>query len=69
MNKNVNSYLLSLCVPSPAAAVKVPLLQPCFDHFFGLCFRRDDEAGLLAFEALQARGLPEARGQSETQGT
>ena len=30
--------------------VKVPLSQPCFDHFFGPCFRgHDDEAGLLAF--------------------
>ena len=39
----------SLCVPSPVATVKVPLSQPCFDHFFGLCFRGHDEAGLLAF--------------------
>ena len=37
-------------------SVKVPLSQPCFDHFFGPCFRGHDEAGLLAFEALQ--GLP-----------
>ena len=29
--------------------VKVPLSQPCFDHFFGPCFRGHDEAGLLAF--------------------
>ena len=29
---------------------------------FGSCFGSHDEAGLLAFEALQAyRGLPEAR--------
>ena len=29
---------------------QVPLSQPCFDHFFGPCFRgHDDEAGLLAF--------------------
>ena len=46
--------------------VKVPLSQPCFDHFFGPCFRGHDEAGLLAFEALQ--GLLEARGQSKTHG-
>ena len=52
--------------------VKVPLSQPCFDHFFGPCFRGHDEAGLLAFEALQ--GLPRpargtrARGQSEAHG-
>ena len=39
----------SLCVPSPVATVKVPLSQPCFDHFFGPCFRGHDEAGLLAF--------------------
>ena len=51
----------SLCVPSSVATVKVPLSQPCFDHFFGPCFRCHDEAGLLAFEALQ--GLPRpARG-------
>ena len=31
------------------ATVKVPLSQPCFDHFFGPCFRGHDEAGLLAF--------------------
>ena len=37
------------CVPSPVATVKVPLSQPCFDHFFGPCFRGHDEAGLLAF--------------------
>ena len=36
--------------------VKVPLSQPCFDHFFWPCFRGHDEAGLLAFESLQ--GLP-----------
>ena len=41
---------------SCAHTVKVPLSQPCFDHFFGPCFRGHDEAGLLAFEALQ--GLP-----------
>ena len=29
--------------------VKVPLSQPCFDHFFGPCFRGHNEAGLLAF--------------------
>ena len=47
--------------PEVLATVKVPLSQPCFDHFFGLCFRGHDEAGLLAFEALQ--GLPRpARG-------
>ena len=46
----------SLCGPSPVATVKVPLSQPCFDHFFGPCFRGHDEAGLLAFESLQ--GLP-----------
>ena len=39
----------SLCVPSPVATVKVPVSQPCFDHFFGPCFRGHDETGLLAF--------------------
>ena len=60
----------SLCVPSPVATVKVPLSQPCFDHFFGPCFRGHDEAGLLAFEALRGsprplRGLPEARSRTQ----
>ena len=31
------------------ATVKVPLSQPCCDHFFGPCFRGHDEASLLAF--------------------
>ena len=58
----------SLCVPSPVATVKVPLSQPCFDHFFGPCFRGHDEAGLLAFEALQ--GLPRpARGTRTKRGS
>ena len=48
--------------------VKVPLSQPCFDHFFGPCFRGHDEAGLLAFEALQ--GLPRpARGTRTKRGS
>ena len=41
-----------LGIPSGSAflpTVKVPLSQPCFDHFFGSCFRGHDEAGLLAF--------------------
>ena len=58
----------SLCGPSPVATVKVPLSQPCFDHFFGPCFRGHDEAGLLAFEALQ--GLPRpARGTRTKRGS
>ena len=58
----------SLCVPSPVATVKVPLSQPCFDNFFGPCFRGHDEAGLLAFEALQ--GLPRpARGTRTKRGS
>ena len=28
---------------------KIHISQPCFDHFFGPCFRGHDEAGLLAF--------------------
>ena len=44
------------------------LSQPCFDHFFGTCFRGHDEAGLLAFEALQ--GLPRpARGTRTKRGS
>ena len=55
-------------LPSPARTVKVPLSQPCFDRFFGPCFRGHDEAGLLAFEALQ--GLPRpARGMRTKQGS
>ena len=50
------------------STVKVPLSQPCFDHFFGPCFRGHDEAGLLAFEALQ--GLPRpARGTRTKRGS
>ena len=41
-------------------------VKVCFDHFFGPCFRGHDEAGLLAFEALQ--GLPRpARGTTTKQ--
>ena len=41
--------------------VEVPFWPPCFYWFFGSCFGSHDEAGLLAFEALQ--GLPRpARG-------
>ena len=41
--------------------VEVPFWPPCFDWLFGSCFGSHDEAGLLAFEALQ--GLPRpARG-------
>ena len=41
--------------------VEVPFWPPCFYWFFGSCFGGHDEAGLLAFEALQ--GLPRpARG-------
>ena len=58
----------SLCGPSPVATVKVPLSQPCFVHFFRPCFRGHDEAGLLAFEALQ--GLPRpARGTRTKRGS
>ena len=58
----------SLCVPSPVATLKVPFSQPCFDHFFGPCFRGHDEAGLLPFEALQ--GLPRfARGTKTKRGS
>ena len=39
-----------------SSGLTVLLSQPCFDHFFGPCFRGHDKAGLLAFEALQ--GFP-----------
>ena len=44
-----------------------PLSQPCFDHFFGPCFRGYDEA-VVGIEALQGLRLPEARRQSEAHG-
>ena len=57
-----------LCITQWIGTVKVPLSQPCFDHFLGLCFRGHDEAGLLAFEALQ--GLPRpARGTRTKRGS
>ena len=37
----------------PAPTVEVPFWPPCFYWFFGSCFGSHDEAGLLAFEALQ----------------
>ena len=44
-----------------SCTVEVPFWPPCFYWFFGSCFGSHDEAGLLAFEALQ--GLPRpARG-------
>ena len=50
------------------ATVKAPFSQPCFDHFYGPCFRGHDEAGLLAFEALP--GSPRlARGTRRLTGT
>ena len=59
-----------LAIPEtdPPQRIKVPLSQPCFGHFFGPCFRGHDEAGLLAFEALQGLLRPEARGQSAAHG-
>ena len=46
---------------TPGRTVEVPFWPPCFYWFFGSCFGSHDEAGLLAFEALQ--GLPRpARG-------
>ena len=45
-----------------------PFIAAMFDHFFGPCFRGHDEAGLLAFEALQ--GLPRpARGTRTKRGS
>ena len=43
------------------ATVEVPFWPPCFYWFFGSCFGSHDEAGLLAFEALQGWPRP-ARG-------
>ena len=68
LNMYVNSYLFLFVRPKSVATVKVPFSQPCFDHFFGPCFRGHDEAGLLPFEALQ--GLPRlARGTRTKRGS
>ena len=46
---------------APHRTVEVPFWPPCFYWSFWSCFGSHDEAGLLAFEALQ--GLPRpARG-------
>ena len=57
----------SLFLPPPT--VKVPLSQPCFDHFFGPCFRGHDEAGLLAFSMslFSDYGPLEAIAENKTQ--
>ena len=50
-------------------SVKVPLSQPCFDHFFGPCFRAMMKQVCWHSRRSKAyRGLPEARGQSEAHG-
>jgi len=48
---------------NPVVTVEVPFWPPCFYWFFGSCFGSHDEAGLLAFEALQ--GLPSGNHQIE----
>ena len=49
--------------------VKVPLSQPCFDHFFGPCFRAMMKQVCWHSRRSKAyRGLPKARGQSEAHG-
>ena len=55
-------HAFSLCASHfVSCTVEVPFWPPCFYWFFGSCFGGHDEAGLLAFEALQ--GLPRpARG-------
>ena len=50
-------HAFSLCASHfVSCTVEVPFWPPCFYWFFGSCFGGHDEAGLLAFEALQ--GLP-----------
>ena len=44
----LQSHPHGLLLPQQST-VKVPLLRPCFYHFFWPCFRGHDEAGLLAF--------------------
>ena len=49
--------------------VKVPLSQPCFDHFFGPCLRvMMKQICWHSSRSKAYRGLPEARGQSEAHG-
>ena len=71
LNMYVNSYLFLFVRPKSGCYCQGPLVpfsQPCFDHFYGPCFRGHDEAGLLAFEALQ--GLPRlARGTRTKRGS
>ena len=59
----------SLCGPSPVATVKVPLSQPCFDHFLGPVLGAMMKQVCWHSRRSKAyRGLPEARGQSEAHG-
>ena len=49
--------------------VKFPLSQPCFEHFFGPCFRAMMKQVCWHSRRSKAyRGLPKARGQSEAHG-
>ena len=58
MSVSVNTCFFSLCVPLCFLYSWGPFLAACFYWFFGSCFRGNDEAGLLAFEALQGSPRP-----------
>ena len=61
MSVSVNTGFFSLCVPLCFLYSRGPCLAAMFLLIFWSCFESHDEAGLLAFEALQ--GLPRpARG-------
>ena len=61
MSASVNTCFFLSASHFVSCTVRVPFWPPCFYWFFGSCFGSLDEAGLLAFEALQ--GLPRpARG-------
>ena len=56
-------------LPSPTRTVKVPLSQPCFDHFLGPVLGAMMKQVCWHSRPSKAyRGLPEARGQSEAHG-
>ena len=65
----LSSSLYRAMVLVDGHTVKVPLSQPCFDHFFGPCLGAMMKQVCWHSRRSKAyRGLPEARGQSEAHG-
>ena len=57
------------CTSALASTVKVPLSQPCFDHFLGpVLWAMMKQVCWHSRRSKAYRGLPEARGQSEAHG-